>query len=109
MGTSWISRKGGILEKWGGGWSRKGGGYDPPYQLWTFSRENYKKLSQNEISNLSSTAADLFNLIKEFAELSRIKDEVVLHFVDEQLQNEISETRNFTSTKTFLTHWRKVK
>ena len=28
MGTSWISRKGGILEK--GGWSRKGGWYDPP-------------------------------------------------------------------------------
>ena len=28
MGTSWISREGGILEKGGGG------GYDPPYQLW---------------------------------------------------------------------------
>ena len=26
-GTSWISRKGGILEKLG--WSRKGGGYNP--------------------------------------------------------------------------------
>ena len=35
MGTSWVSRKGGILEK-GGGLSRKegeGGGYDLPYQL----------------------------------------------------------------------------
>ena len=28
VGTSWISRKGGILEK--GGWSRKGGGVWPP-------------------------------------------------------------------------------
>ena len=32
MGISWISRKGGILEK--------GGGYEPPYQLCVFvSRE----------------------------------------------------------------------
>ena len=30
MGTSWISRKGAILEKGGGG---RGEGYDPPYQL----------------------------------------------------------------------------
>ena len=29
--TSWISRKGGILEKGGGG----GEGYEPPYQLWS--------------------------------------------------------------------------
>ena len=34
MGTSWISRKEGILERGGGGrWSRQGG-YGPPYQLY---------------------------------------------------------------------------
>ena len=34
MGTSWISRKGVILEKGGGEVDlAKGGGYDPPYQL----------------------------------------------------------------------------
>ena len=33
MGTSWISRKGGILEKGGGGVDLEKGGYDPPYQL----------------------------------------------------------------------------
>ena len=31
MGTSWISRKGGILEK--GEVDLEMGGYDPPYQL----------------------------------------------------------------------------
>ena len=31
MGTSWISRKEGILEK--GVWSKQGE-YEPPYQLW---------------------------------------------------------------------------
>ena len=34
MGTSWISRKGGILEK-GRGVDLEKGGYDPPYQLCT--------------------------------------------------------------------------
>ena len=68
-----------------------------------FKRKLQKTKSKQNIESCS-TAADLFNLIKEFAELSRIKDEVVLHFVEEQLQNEISETRNFTSTKTFSTH-----
>ena len=32
MGTSWISRKGGTLEK-GGGVDLEKGRYDPPYQL----------------------------------------------------------------------------
>ena len=54
----------------------------------TFSRE----LSQNEISKLSSMAADLFHLISKFEELSRIKDEVILHFSEDQLQNETSDT-----------------
>ena len=37
-------------------------------------------------------AADLFHLINEFAELNRIKDEVILHFVDDKLQNKITDT-----------------
>ena len=37
-------------------------------------------------------AANLFHLINEFAELNRIKDQVILHFVDDQLQNETSDT-----------------
>ena len=37
-------------------------------------------------------AASLFNLINEFAELNIIKDQVILHFVDDQLQNETSDT-----------------
>ena len=58
----------------------------------TFSRKNYEKLSQNQILNLSSMAVDLFHLINEFTELNRIKDEIILHFVDDQLQNETSDT-----------------
>ena len=39
MGTSWISRKGWILERGGGrGWPRKGRGYDPPCQLWKYQK-----------------------------------------------------------------------
>ena len=41
---------------------------------------------------LGSTAADLFHLINEFAELNRTKDEVILHFVHDQLQNKPSVT-----------------
>ena len=37
-------------------------------------------------------AVNLFHLITEFAELNRIKDEVILHFVDDQLQNKTSDT-----------------
>ena len=57
-----------------------------------FSRKNYEKLNQNEVLKLSSIATDLLHLINEFAELNRIKDEVILHFVDDQLQNETSDT-----------------
>ena len=58
----------------------------------TFSRENYEKLSRNKILKLSSTAADLFHLINEFAELKKIRDEAILHFFDGQLKNETSDT-----------------
>ena len=37
-------------------------------------------------------AAGLFHLINKFAKLNGIKDEVILHFVDDQLQNEITDT-----------------
>ena len=37
-------------------------------------------------------AADLFQLISDFAELNRIKDEVILNFVDQQVQNKTSDT-----------------
>ena len=57
-----------------------------------FSRKNYEKLNQNEVLKLSSIATDLLHLINEFAGLNRIKDEVILHFVDDQLQNETSDT-----------------
>ena len=55
-------------------------------------KKNYEKLSQKEVLKLSSMAADLFHLINEFAELNRIKDEVILHFVDDKLQNKITDT-----------------
>ena len=58
----------------------------------TFSRKNYEKLNQNEVLKLSSTAADLFHLINEFAALNKIKDEIISHFIDDQLQKETSDT-----------------
>ena len=51
-----------------------------------------KKLSESEALKLGSTAADLFHLINDIAELNRIKDEVILHLVDNKLQNETSDT-----------------
>ena len=58
----------------------------------TFSKENYEKLSKNEISKLSPKAADLFHLINEFTELNNIKNEVIIHYVDRQLQDLTSGT-----------------
>ena len=58
----------------------------------TFSRKNCEKLNQNEVLKLSSTAADLFQLINEFAALNKIKDEIISHFIDDQLQKETSDT-----------------
>ena len=57
----------------------------------TFSRKNYEKLSQNEFLKFSSMTATYFTF-NEFAELTRIKDEVILHFVDDQLQSKTSDT-----------------
>ena len=78
----------------------------------TFSRENFEKLSKNKIWKLSPTAADLIHVTDEFAELSNVKKEVMLHFVDDQLQNVTlthAEYFSFVSTKTFLTILKKVK
>ena len=47
VGTSWISKKGGILEK--GGWPRNGD-YEPtspyPYQLWQNSSQTVQKYNK---------------------------------------------------------------
>ena len=57
MGTSWISRKEGILEKdRGEGWSRKGG-YEPPYQLWWiiyFMMKNARNKSVKIVSTFTN-------------------------------------------------------
>ena len=58
----------------------------------TFSRGNYEKLSKNQVSKLSPTAANLFHLIDEFLELNNVKKEVMLHFIDDQLQDLTSYT-----------------
>ena len=50
---------------------------------------------------LSSTASKLFHLINEFAELNRIKDEIILHFVDDQAQNE-NEQQTLVGISTLL-------
>ena len=83
----------------------------------TFSRKNYEKLNQNEVLKLSSIAADLFHLINKFAELNRIKDEVILK--DEVITLLMTNYKtkhqtlirycSFTSTKIFSTHPKKVK
>ena len=51
-----------------------------------------KKLIESQAFKLGSMGADLFHLINEFAELNRIKDKVILYLVDNQLQNETSDT-----------------
>ena len=67
----------------------------------TISRENYEQISQRNVLQLSSTAANLFQLINEFAELNRIKDEIILHFLDDQLQNE-NEQQTIVGISTLL-------
>ena len=44
MGTSWISRKGGILEKGGGVDLEKGGGYDPPLSTMAINMKHWPKM-----------------------------------------------------------------
>ena len=50
-----------------------------------FSIPNYSKFTQKKLTNLSATARDLLNFIKEFGKLHNIRDEVTVHFVGDQL------------------------
>ena len=78
----------------------------------TFSRKNFEKLSQNEVWKLSSTAADLFHLINEFAELNRIKMRSYYNLLMTNYKTKhqtLVGYFNFTSTETFSTHSKKVK
>ena len=52
-----------------------------------FSTPNYTKFTQKTPANLSATARNLLNFIKEFGKLHNIRDEVTVHFVGDQLQN----------------------
>ena len=77
----------------------------------TCSRKNFEKLSQNEFLKLSSITATYFTF-NEFAELTRIKDEVILHFVDDQLQSKTSDTCGIFQLyfyKNLFHHSKKVK
>lgn len=49
-----------------------------------FSISSYQNLNHTEILELSSTAAELFHLISEFAKVNNIKNEVTLYLVDDQ-------------------------
>ena len=51
MGTSWISRKGGIFEK--------GEGYDCPYELWKFFSAVVKKNYRNQGQKLRNWEKDI--------------------------------------------------
>ena len=46
----------------------------------------YEKLKEQEISELTDTAKDFFHLPYEFARLNRIKNELTVVLVDDQLQ-----------------------
>ena len=51
-----------------------------------FSVSAYEKLKEQEISELADTAKDFFHLLYEFARLNRIKNELKVVLVDDQLQ-----------------------
>ena len=57
-----------------------------------FSTPNYTKFTQKTPANLSATARNLLNFINEFGKLHNIRDEVTVHFVDDQLQNTETDT-----------------
>ena len=57
-------------------------------------------------------AVDLIQSINEFTELNTIKDDVILHFVGNQLQNETSDTCGIFQLyfyKNLFNHSRKIK
>ena len=49
-----------------------------------FSMEEYKK--RKAVNRLSETMQDMLHLINEFGKLHNLKEEVRVHFVDDQLQ-----------------------
>ena len=51
-----------------------------------FSVSAYEKLKEQETSELTDTAKDFFHLLYEFARLNRIKNELTVVLVDDQLQ-----------------------
>ena len=50
----------------------------------TFSMEEYKKIKT--VNRLSETTQDILHLINEFGKLHNLKEEVRVHFLDDQLQ-----------------------
>ena len=67
MGTSWISRKGGTVEKKRGGWSRKGV-YHPPNQLWIWLASlqflrYYHRLYYTVTNNLDQIQSLIYRLL----------------------------------------------
>lgn len=63
-----------------------------------FSVENYKKITKELRSRLTTTAIDLFHMTNEFAKVHNNKKEVILYLLDDQLQNTNSDTCGFFST-----------
>ena len=63
-----------------------------------FSVENYKKMTKELRSRLTTTAIDLFHMTNEFAKVHNNKKEVILYLLDDQLQNTNSDTCGFFST-----------
>ena len=51
-----------------------------------FSTEIFENLSRKELANLSATFRDLFHFINKFGKLHNVRDESIVHFVDDQLQ-----------------------
>ena len=56
----------------------------------TFSMEEYKKIKT--VNRLSETTQDILHLINEFGKLHNLKEEVRVHFVDDQLQKTETDT-----------------
>ena len=63
-----------------------------------FSVENYKKMTKELRSRLTTTAIDLFHMTNEFAKVHNNKKELILYLLDDQLQNTNSDTCGFFST-----------
>ena len=51
-----------------------------------FSLPAYKKLKENELKLLTTTAQDLFHVLTEFARYNNVKTDVKLTMVDNELQ-----------------------